>query len=528
MNVAEIDYSAEPASIILPKRYNAAVEFVDVHIPAGRGDKAAFIDDQASYSYAELTERVNRAGNALLSLGLPSESRVLLCLQDTIDFPTAFFGAMKAGLVPVPLNTLMTTDDYAYILSDSRARALIVSDDLYEKWDPIISGSPHLNQVVISHGHRHGKAILSDLLDAASHDLAPAATSPDDVAFWLYTSGSTGRPKGAMHMHRDLIYTAVHYGRGVLGIREDDLAFSAAKMFFAYGLGNTLTFPLFAGATAVVHAGRPTPDSVLSVLQHHKPTIFFGVPTLYAAMVAAEIAPGDGAERLRLAVSAGEALPQDVGNRWQSAFDTEIIDGLGSTEMLHIFLSNRPGHARYGTTGKAIPGYDLRLLDEAGNDVGTGEIGELTVRGGSAAMAYWNQREKSLRTFQGPWTRTGDQYTVDADGYYTYAGRNDDMLKVSGIWVSPFEVESALIEHDAVLEVGVVGAPDADQLIKPKAFVVTAAGTPGDDKLTMALQDYVKSRLAPHKYPRWIEYVEELPKTATGKVQRYKLRSRDS
>ena len=288
-------------------------------------------------------------------------------------------------------------------------------------------------------------------------------------------------------------------------------------MFFAYGLGNTLTFPLFAGATAVVHAGDPPPTACSASCNITNP-IFFGVPACTPPWSRPKshraMAPSVCALRFH-----GEALPQDVGNRWQSAFDTEIIDGLGSTEMLHIFLSNRPGHARYGTTGKAIP-HDLRLLDEAGNDVGTREIGELTVRGGSAAMAYWNQREKSLRTFQGPWTRTGDQYTVDADGYYTYAGRNDDMLKVSGIWVSPFEVESALIEHDAVLEVGVVGARDADQLIKPKAFVVTAAGTPGDDKLTMALQDYVKSRLAPHKYPRWIEYVEELPKTATGKVQR--------
>lgn len=524
---ANVDYATTPATIEIPREYNAAVEFIDVHEGAGRSEKTAFIDDAGAYTYGELTARVNRAGNALRALGAELETRVMLCMLDTVDLPAVFWGAIKAGAVAIPVNTLLTTQDYEYIVKDSRARILVVSDALYDTLAPVIASDENLKEVIIADGAREGHRSLSDLLASANDELAPAATTCDDIAFWLYTSGSTGTPKGSMHLHSDLIHTAVHYGKGVLGIREDDVVFSAAKIFFAYGLGNTLTFPLFVGATAVVIAARPTPDSVLAALHEHQATIFYGVPTLYAAILAD---PGNdrarASQRLRLCVSAGEALPKDVGSRWQEKFGAEIIDGLGSTEMLHIFLSNSPGDVHYGTSGRAVPGYRLQVVNEDDQPVAPGEIGELLVDGRSSAVAYWNQREKSLHTFMGPWTRTGDKYTVSEDGLYTYSGRTDDMLKVSGNWVSPFEVESALIAHDKVLEAGVVGAADEAGLIKPKAFVVMREPDEAGEAMAAELQQFVKQSLAPYKYPRWIEFVEDLPKTATGKVQRFKLRAR--
>ena len=505
---------------------NAACEFIDANIEAGRGAKTAFIDDNGAYTYAELTDRVNRAGNALLNLASTDQARVLMCIQDGVDFPAVFWGGIKAGLPVIPLNTLMTTADYDYILNDSGAEILVVSQDLFTKFEPIIDRAPALKQVVISGGGHEGHTALDELLSESNDRLQAADAAADDIAFWLYTSGSTGKPKGAMHKHGDLLYTAEHYGRDVLGIREEDIVFSAAKMFFAYGLGNSLTFPLYVGATAVVHAGRPTPDSVMAVLKEHQPTLFFGVPTLYAGMLAKESnGRATASEQLRLAVSAGEALPEDIGTRWQTRFGAEIIDGLGSTEMLHIFLSNRPGDVHYGTTGVAVPGYQVHLLDESGKQVGANEIGELVVQGGSAATAYWNQPDKSAHTFRGDWTHTGDQYICSDNGFYTYCGRNDDMLKVGGIWVSPFEVESVLIEHESVLEVGVVGFADEHDLIKPKAFIVLQDNYTGNDDLVATLQQFVKDKLAPYKYPRWVEFVTELPKTATGKVQRFKLRN---
>ncbi len=522
---ATIDYSRVPAAIDVPRRYNAATEFIDRHRTT-LGGKTALIDDRGAYSYAELAERVDRAGNALLGLGVPAESRVMICLADTVDFPASFWGAIKAGLVAVPVNTLLTSADYGFMLRDSRARVLVVSEALYERFAPLLSEAPALEHVIVAGGSREGHLALDTLLAGAPGKLEAADTTADDVAFWLYTSGSTGTPKGAMHLHSDLIHTAAHYGVQVLGITAEDVVFSVAKMFFAYGLGNSLTFPLHVGATAIVTAGRPTPEVVMRILREHRPTIFYAVPTLYAAILAdPDNVPAPGS-RLRLCTSAGEALPRDVGERWQQRFGAEIIDGLGSTEMLHIFLSNRPGEVRYGTTGKAVPGYELRLVDERDNPAAPGEIGELLVRGRSAAVAYWNQRDKSLATFLGPWTRTGDKYTIDADGYYVYSGRTDDMLKVSGNWVSPFEVESALIAHDKVLEVGVIGFADADGLTKPKAYVVLREAGEASEATVAELQAFVKDRLAPYKYPRWIEFVDALPKTVTGKVQRFKLRER--
>ena len=545
MQLARVDRSGTPATVELPRAYNAAVEFIDANLAKGRGQTTAFIDDAGRYTYGELAERVNRAGNALRALGAGMETRVLMCMLDDIDFPAVFWGAIKAGCVPIPINTLLTANDYAHLLIDSRARIAVVSEALLDRFGPALAGQPHIEQVVVAgdevpgdaqastaRNHSGGQANtgqgrhrLADLLADASPQLDPAPTTCDDVAFWLYTSGSTGTPKGSMHLHRDLVTTAEHYGVATLGIREDDVVYSAAKLFFAYGLGNGMTFPFYAGATTVALAGRPTPDAVMEVLREHRPTIFYGVPTLFGAMLALPAqSRGGGSSRLRLAVSAGEALPADIGAAWEERFGAPILDGLGSTEMLHIFLSNREGDVRYGTTGKAVPGYRLKLVSETGEPAAPGEIGELWVSGDSSALAYWNQREKSLATFHGPWTRTGDKYVVDEEGWYHYCGRTDDMLKVGGQWVSPFEVESALLGHEAVLEAAVVAAEDEQGLVKPKAFVVPREGVAPDADLAATLQEFVKGRLAPFKYPRWIEFAGELPKTATGKIQRFKLR----
>jgi benzoate-CoA ligase len=409
------------------------------------------------------------------------------------------------------------------MLRDSRAQALIISESLLPAFKPILADQPFLKHIVVSGGpSRYPR--LSDLMAAAQARFTAAPTRADDACFWLYSSGSTGTPKGTVHVHTSPIRTAELYGQPILGIRESDVVFSAAKLFFAYGLGNALSFPLSVGATTVLLSERPTPASVCRILRQHQPTIFYGVPTLYSALLASDELPQRDELNLRRCTSAGEALPPDVGRRWFEHTGVDILDGLGSTEMLHIFLSNRPGEVRYGTSGKPVPGYDIRLVNEDGKPVPKGEIGELQVAGPTSAAFYWNNREKSRNTFLGPWTRSGDKYTESEDGYFTYCGRADDMLKVSGIWVSPFEVEAALASHAAVLEAAVVGHADENGLIKPKAFVVLRAATPPTPDLAAALQQHVKNRLAPYKYPRWIEFVSELPKTATGKIQRFKLR----
>jgi benzoate-CoA ligase family protein len=527
---AEIDLHGSPPRVTFPRRYNAAVDLVDRHLAEGRGDRVAYRDDRAAITYRELAERVNRAGNALLALGVQPEQRVVLLMLDTIDFPAVFLGALKVGAVPVPVSTLLTAEDVRYVLEDSRARAVIVSDALFPKLAAaqagtllkptiLIASSPH------GRGDQAAPAMLDEHLARASTSLEAAPTTPDDVAFWLYSSGSTGAPKGTLHLHAHLVRTAVFYAQRVLGIREGDVVYSAAKLFFAYGLGNSLTFPLSVGATAVLTADRPTPDVVGRMMREHRPTIFCGVPTLFASLLAdPAFARGGVSPALRVSTSAGEALPRHVGEAWRDRYGTDILDGIGSTEMLHIFLSNRTGSVRYGTSGTPVPGYELKLVGDDGEPVADGEEGSLWVRGLTAAASYWNNRERSLATFHGPWTRTGDRYVRDADGYYTYSGRADDMLKVGGIWVSPFEVESALSAHASVLEAAVVGQQDQDGLVKPKAYVVLKGSVAGSEELIEELKRHVKDRLAPYKYPRWIEIVPELPKTATGKIQRFKLR----
>ncbi len=527
MASAGTDHAAAAADTI-PRDYNFAADILARNLTAGRAGKPAFIDARGAWTYGQVAERVDRFGALLRVLGVQREQRVLICLLDTIDWPTAFLGTIKAGAVAVPVNTLMTEDDYRFILADSRAQALVVSEALYPKFAGLLGGAPNLKQVIVSGKvtSRHpgiGHHAFEDALEQAHPDGITAATTRDDIAFWLYTSGSTGKPKGAVHIHANPRLTDELYGGPIVGLTEHDVCFSVAKLFFAYGLGNALTFPMSAGATTILLADRPTPDAVAEILRKHNVTVFYGVPTFYAGFLASPALPAREDLKLRCCVSAGEALPLDVGRRWSARFGVDILDGLGSTEMLHIFLSNRAGDVKYGASGKRVPGYDLKIVDDDGAIAPPGDMGELCVRGPTSAIMYWNNRAQSRATFQGEWTRTGDKYIEDEQGVFTYCGRRDDMLKVSGMYVSPFEVEGALLTHSDVLEAAVVAWRDQDGLVKPKAFIVLKGGAAGD-ALARALQDHVKAALAPYKYPRWIEFCADLPKTATGKIQRFKLR----
>ena len=526
MNIAQQSVRPHASADAIPRDYNFAADILKRNLDAGRAGKIAYVDGGASCTYGELAERVERFGHALRSLGIRREERIVICLTDTIDWPTAFLGAIKAGIVAIPINTMLTEDDYRFMLGDSRARLQVVSEEHYPKFAHAIAASGDLAHVIVSGDNPHGHLRFADVLASARTEPVTAATTRDDMCFWLYTSGSTGRPKGAVHTHADLILNNDLYAVPVLHIGEADVCYSVAKLFFAYGLGNALTFALSAGATTVLLPSRPTPDAVAEILKKHRVTVFYAVPTFYAAFLASPAAPQRSELNLRCCVSAGEALPPDIGRRWSERYGVDILDGLGSTEMTHIFLSNRAGEVKYGTSGKRLPGYDIRLVDDDGNIVAKrGEIGELQVRGPSSAIMYWNNREQSRATFLGEWTRSGDKYIEDDEGYYVYCGRRDDMMKVSGMYVSPFEVEGTLQSHPDVLEAAVVGWPDDDKLIKPKAFVVLKSPDKAGDDLARALQDHCRRQLAVYKYPRWVEFRTELPKTATGKIQRFKLRA---
>jgi benzoate-CoA ligase len=516
-----------PSAAPLGAQFNFAHHLITLN--QQRAAKAAYVDDLGSLSYGDLALRIRSMAATLLALGIRREERVLVLMHDCNDWPVAFLGAMYAGIVPVAVNTLLTADDYAYMLQHSRAQAALVSAALVPALQAAMAHGGHeVKSVLVSRPAATLPAgmLAMDSLLAQHVPLATAApTSPDDPGFWLYSSGSTGKPKGTLHSHGNPYWTAQLYGNQILGLREQDVCFSAAKLFFAYGLGNALTFPLSVGATTILMAERPTPDATfkrwLGQVGDVKPTIFFGAPTGFAGMLAAPNLPAKSAIALRMVSSAGEALPKELGERFTAHFGAEIIDGIGSTEMLHVYLSNVPGKVRYGTTGWPVPGYQIELRGDDGLAVPDGEPGDLYVQGPSAAMMYWGNREKSRDTFQGTWTKSGDKYVRNADGTYTYSGRGDDMLKVSGIYVSPFEVEATLIQHPAVLECAVIGKEDVDGLTKTKAFVVLKDGQQVDEA---TLKAFVKDRLAAYKYPRFIEFISELPKTATGKIQRFRLR----
>jgi 4-hydroxybenzoate-CoA ligase len=505
---------------------NAADWFVDRHVRDGRGNKNAFVEaweDGRELTYGALADNSGRLASALLSAGLRKEDRAAMFVLDEIEFPVIFWGALKAGIQPIALNTLLATDVYSAILKDSEARIAFISHALLDAVLPAALAAQHLKTLVVIGGEAPAGTVSFEDFVSGSEAIDPVETTGDQIAFWLYSSGSTWAPKGVRHVHDALRVTCETYGNQVLGIEEGDTIFSVAKLFFAYGLGNGMSFPLAAGATAYLYNGRPTPDTVSSILETYRPTIYCGVPTLYAAMIQKwEVEGAFPDAPLRVCISAGEALPTEIGRKWKDIWGVDIMDGVGSTEMLHIFLSNKPGDVEYGTSGTAVPGYEVRLVDDDGADVGTGEIGELLVRGNSAAADYWNQLDKTRATFQGEWTRTGDKYEQTEAGRFIYCGRTDDLFKVSGIWVSPFEVEQALVAYPAILEAAVVAHRDEDDLEKPKAFVVLKTGKTESD--LDELHEFIKDKIGKWKYPRWVEVLDDLPKTATGKIQRFKLR----
>lgn len=513
--------------IELPEDFNAAAWFVDRNLDQGRGERVAIECGPERVTYRQVFERVNRVANALRqSLGVRREERVALLLHDTPDFAYGFFGVIRMGAVAVPLNTLLKPHDYEYLLNDCRARVVVVSEALL----PQIQAIPrdrlrYLEQVVAVGPARPGMASLGDLMDAHSPDLEPAATSKDEPAFWLYSSGSTGSPKGCVHLHHDMVVCAELYARQILNIGQEDRCFSVAKLFFAYGLGNALYFPFSVGATSILWPGPPVAAQVYEVIERHRPTLFFSVPTNYAMLLAHRREGADfDLSCVRHAVSAGEALPAALYHRFRERFGVEILDAIGSTEALQMFIANRPGAARPGSSGQVIPGYEARIVDDEGRDLPDGEVGHLLIRGDSICAYYWNQHERTKATIEGSWLRTGDKYRRDEQGYFWHAGRSDDMLKVGGIWVSPVEIEGTLLEHPAVLEAAVVGREDQDRLVKPAAYVALRPGFVAGEALATEIREFVVSRIAEYKRPRWVEFLPELPKTATGKIQRFKLR----
>lgn len=511
----------------IPETFNAPTPYIDDNLAAGRGDKVAIHYEGETYTYGEVGQMVNRLGNALLSLGLQREERVILLLLDSPEFVASFFGCMRIGAVPIPTNTLLKAPEYRYLFNDSRARVLIAHEPLMRQIREIRAELKYLEHVIVVGEPRKGELSYRECVDKQPDALSPADTHRDEIAFWLYSSGSTGFPKGAVHLHHDMLYCADLYARNVLNIHENDRTFSVAKLFFAYGLGNNLYFPFRVGGSCILYPHPPKPEEMFQVIDREKPTLFYCVPTMYAAMLQIKDAEKRyDVSSLRLCVSAGESLPADLFHQWKKRFGVEILDGIGSTEMLHIYLTNWAGKVKPGSSGTPVPGYEVKVVDEEGMPVPDGEVGNLWVKGESCSPFYWNKHDETKQAMRGEWFVSGDKYYRDEEGHYWYCGRSDDMLKAGGIWVSPVEVENTLIEHPAVLEAGVVGQEDDDGLIKPKAFVVLAQGHEASDALPQELMDFVRGKIAAYKRPRWVEFVPSLPKTATGKIQRFKLRER--
>ena len=528
-NTVSVDRAPTPSVIKYSPVFNVATAMIDRHLDEGKGSYPAIINADASpgtgpaepVTYQMLAEQVNRCGNLLRSLTPEPGSRILMVVKDCPEFFYIFWGAIKAGLIPVPLNTLLRADDYRFMIEDSECAGLVYSPEYQSEVDPALAASGHQPGFILCTEGLNG---MTGLLGDYSPHLDPAPTTADTECFWLYSSGSTGRPKGAVHRHLDIVATCVHYAEDALGMIQEDVCFSAAKLFFAYGLGNAMTFPLWVGGTTVLSSQRPSPDMTFQIIEDHKPTIYFGVPTLYAAQLRTLEEGARDFSSVRCCVSAGEALPADIFRRWQEKTNTLILDGIGSTEALHIFISNTMADHRPGTSGKPVPGYRVKILNDEGKPVPPGEAGRLLVQGDSTSSRYWNNPQKTAETMADGWLNTGDTYFEDSDGYFVYCGRSDDMLKVGGIWCSPVEIENRLIEHPKVLEAAVVGRPDTDELIKPEAFVVLNQAGDASTVLADDLLRHCQERLARYKYPRWVNFVDELPKTATGKIQRFRLR----
>lgn len=504
---------------------NAAEYFVDRNILEGRGDKVAILCQERSITYFQISQGVNRFGNALRSLGVRMEERVAMLMLDTEFFPMVFFGTIKIGAVPVCLNTLMKPMDYLYFLNDSRARVLAVDSVLLPVVMEVRHELKYLETMIVLNGRDpSGEAIPFDtLVEHHSAELVAADTSPDDACFWLYSSGSTGKPKGTVHLQHDMVVSAQTYGQQVLKVQEQDICFSAAKLFFAYGLGNGIYFPFSVGATSVLLPDRPTPELIYETIERFRPTLFFGVPTLFGSMLVR-----DGLiNGVRLCISAGEALPAEIFHRWYKRFNVNILDGIGSTEITHIFISNSEDNIRPGSTGKLVPGYEARIVDDQFMDLPVGKVGTLLIKGDSTAACYWNRHEKTKKTMLGEWINTDDKFYMDEEGFFHYVGRTNDMLKVGGIWVSPIEVEACLITHPAVLESAVVPGVDGQGLVKPCAYIVLHSGYEPSYEIEREIKEYVKRELAHYKYPRWIYFVDDLPKTTTGKIKRFKLKERE-
>ncbi len=522
-NTVHIDRSGNAPLFTFADSFNVSVHMIDRHLNEGRSGRMAYVTDDEEVTYAQLAERVNRAGNGILAAGLKPTERLLMIVKDCPEFVYLYYGAIKAGIVPVPINTLLRAKDYQYIIEDSDCTGLIYSPEFALEVEPALAEASREPGFVTQ---TEGAGGVKEMIAGASVQLDPYPSDPMADCFWLYSSGSTGRPKGTVHRQRDLLVNSVLYTEPVLGITEDDIMFSAAKLFFAYGLGNSMNFPLNYGACTVLSDERPTPEMTFRIIEKFKPTIYYGVPTLYAAQCRALETESPDLSSIRISVSAGESLPAPIFHRWKEKVGHPPVDGIGSTEGTHIFISNRPEDAKPGTSGKVLPGYNARIVDEDGNDVAQGEVGALWVQGQSIAGYYWNQPERTEQTMLGDdWLNTGDTYTQDEEGYYVYNGRSDDMIKVGGIWCSPIEIESRLIDHPKVLEAGVVGREDSDGLVKPEAHIILKDHSDASDGLADELLEHCKDGLARYKYPRWFYFVEDLPKTATGKIQRFKLRA---